>query len=140
MSTVATATLNLDILFQETITKGRTAGPLTTRFQELYDLTNGVSDGQIDLGYAKTETGIGSAVTTVYDLVGGLTNNEGTTISFAEIVLVAVKNRSTTAANYLLVGPDATNGFGVVASNKGFWNDATDRNVVAADGYSWVVM
>jgi hypothetical protein len=46
----------------------------------------------------------------------------------------------------LHIGPDSSNGFGVEASNKGFWADATDRNVVAADynsqdgDGSWVIL
>lgn len=140
MSNTISGSVLLDLAFQEVIAFGNKAGPVTTRLREAYDLTNGTTDGSIDRAYAKREVSIGSAVTTVYDLVGSLTDTEGTTISAAEIVLIAVKNLSTTAANYLTVGPDATNGFGVVSSNKGFWADASDRNVIPADGYSWVVL
>ena len=140
MSTTVSARVNLDLSFQEVISSGMKIGPVTTRMLESYDLTTGTSDGQINLAYGTTATGIAASTTTVYDLVGSLTDTEGNAISFAEIVLVAVKNLSTTAANYLTVGPDASNGFGVVASNKGFWADASDRNVVPADGYSWVVL
>jgi len=96
-------------------------------------LANGTSAGQIDLAYGKRESGIGASVTTVYDLAGSLADKSGTTITFVEVVLIALLNRSATAANYLLMGPDATNGFGVVASNVGFWADASDRNAFAAD-------
>ena len=41
----------------------------------------------------------------------------------------------------LEIGPHATNGFGVLATNKGFWKDATDRNVLPADsGNSWLIL
>lgn len=96
-------------------------------------LPNGTSNGQIDLSWGETKTGVAASTTTVYDLVGTLTDKAAATVSFAEVVTIAIRNRSNTAANYLTVGPDATNGFGVVASNRGFWADATDRNVVMAD-------
>lgn len=142
MSTIVSANVNLDIMFQEVITSGIKAGPITTRFLEQYDLTNGTTDGQIDRAYANRVSGIGASVTTVYDVVGALTNTEGTAISMAEVVLVAIRNLSTTAANYLTIGPDVSNGFGVVSSNKGFWVAAIGSgggSVVPADGYSWVV-
>lgn len=140
MSTTISGSVLLDLAFQEVISAGPKIGPVTSRLLASYDLVNGTSDGQIDRGYAKRETGIGASATTVYDVIAALNNTEGTSITMAEVVLVAIRNLSTTAANYLLVGPDATNGFGVVASNKGFWADASDRNVVPADGDSWVVL
>lgn len=96
-------------------------------------LPNGTTAGKIDLAYGTRAVGIGASATTVYDLAGSLLNKSGGTITFAEVVTIAIRNRSATAANYLTVGPDATNGFGVVASNVGFWADASDRNVVPAD-------
>ena len=96
-------------------------------------LPNGTDVGEIDLAYYKKETGIGSGVTTVYDLAGVLTDKDGNTISFAEVSCIAIRNLSATATNYLEVGPDSTNGFGVLASNIGFWKDASDRNIVTAD-------
>lgn len=140
MATTVTGRVLLDLSFQELISSGAKVGPLTTRLLADYDLVNGTSDGNIDRGWATRESGIGASVTTVYDVVAGLNNTEGSAISMAEVVLIAVRNRSTTAANYLTVGPDATNGFGVVSSNRGFWADATDRNVVPADGDSWLVL
>lgn len=138
--TTISGKLLLDMSFQELIETGGKIGPVTSRLLANYDLANGTSDGQIDRAYYKRETGIGASTTTVYDVVGSLTNTEGTAISMAEVVLVAVRNLSTTAANYLTVGPDVSNGFGVVSSNRGFWADATDRNVVPADGDSWLVL
>lgn len=140
MSTTVTARVALDIVFNEVISSGLKQGALPARFLQEHALANGTSDGQIDRAYAKRETGIGASVTTVYDLVGSLTDTEGNTISFAEVVLIAIRNRSSTAANWLSMGPDATNGFGVVSSNKGFWADASDRTVIPADGDSWVVL
>lgn len=112
----------------------------------LIDLANGTSAGQIDLAYSETKTGVAASTTTVYDLAGSLTDLAGDTIAFAEVVLIAIRNRSTTAVNRIHIGPDATNGFGVEASNLGFWADASDRSVVAADfdsdanDGSWCIM
>ncbi len=140
MTTAYTATVNLDILFQEVISGGLKAGALPTRLSEVIDLPAGTDDVEINVAWAKRETGIAASVTTVYDLIGSLTNTEGTALNFDETVLVAVKNRSTSAANPIGFGPDATAGFGVLASNVGFWSDASDRNIVPADGGSWTVM
>ena len=140
MSTTYSGSVALDILFNEVISSGLTSGPLPTRLQLALDLPNGTADGNINVAYAKREAGIGSAVTTVYDLIGSLTNKEGTVINFDEVVLIAVRNLSSTAANWLSIGPDVSNGFGAVASNKGFWADASDRSVVPADGGSWMVL
>lgn len=140
MATTISAKFLLDLSMQEIIETGGKVGPVTSRLLANYDLNNGTSDGQVDRGYYKRETGIGASTTTAYDVVGALNNTEGQSISMAEVVLVAVRNLSTTATNYLTVGPKATNGFGVVASNKGFWADASDRNVLAADGDSWLVL
>lgn len=140
MSTTYSGAINLDVLFQEIISGGLKAGALPTRLSEVVDLPAGTSDGQINVAWAKRESGIAASTTTVYDLIGVLTNTEGTTINFDEVVCIAVKNRSSTATNHLEVGPDATNGFGVLASNVGFWKDASDRSIVAADGGSWMVL
>lgn len=112
----------------------------------LIDLANGTANGLIDKAYSTTATGIGASVTTVYDLAGSLTDLNGDTITFAEVYLIAIRNRSSTAANYLAIGPDATAGFGVVTSNRGFWGDASDKNIVPADfdsqtgDGSWVIL
>lgn len=137
--------ISLDLLFNEILQDSVSGdkGVFTRKFSALVDLATGTSDNQINVAYADTKTGIGASVTTVYDLIGTLTNRAGDTLNFDEVVLVAVKNLSSTAANYLTVGPDATAGFGVVASNVGFWAAALGSgggSVVPADGGSWVVM
>lgn len=118
---------------------GVKAGVTEQPFRLVRDLANGTADGQINKAYWKVETGIAASTTTVYDLVGTLTDADGATINFDEVVGFLVVNLSTTAANYLYVGPDASNGFGVIAANKGFYADATDRDVVVADGESFVL-
>ena len=116
----------------EQVSSGPLKGVNKRALELLLDLPNGTTDGKIDLCYSTIATGIAASTTTVYDLVGSLTDLSGTTISFAEVVTIAIRNLSATAANYLTMGPDATNGFGVVASNKGFWADASDRSVISA--------
>jgi rhodanese-related sulfurtransferase len=138
VSTSYNAKINLDVLFQEVITSGMKSGNVPTRLSEIIDLQPGTDDVQINVAWAKTETGIGSAVTTEYDLIGGLTNTEGTALNFDEVVLIAVRNKSSTAANVLEAGPDATDGFGVLSANKGFWKDASDRSVIPAD--TWFIV
>ena len=143
MSTVSGRVL-IDIAIREVIANssgGYSAkGPIEHAFQQLRDLANGTSDGQINKVYSQVVTGIGASVTTVYDLIGTLTDRENVAINFDEVVFTLVFNLSATAANYLLVGPDVTNGFGVVASSKGFWADASDRNVLPGDGESFLLL
>lgn len=142
MSVTYSGKIDLDIAFQAIVAQGgMVSGPVAASFAASIGLPNGSSDNQINAAHAKTETGIGASVTTVYDLVGGIANMDNSAnLNFDEVVLVAIKNLSSTAANYLTVGPDATNGFGVVAANKGFWADASDRNVIPADGDSWTIL
>ena len=133
---------SLDIAIRDILTATvGSKGVKEHRYQAILDLANGTADGQINKVYSKVETGIGASVTTVRDLVGSLTDEEGSTLNFDEVVLLAVRNLSSTAANYLSIGPDATAGFGVVASNRGFFADASDRLTLPADGGdAWVVV
>lgn len=141
MSTVS-GKINLSVLAREVLSAGISKGVIDREFTSLLDLPTGTADNNINKCYAKRETGIG-ATTTVYDLIGTLTDEDGATINFDEVVLIAVRNLSTTAANYLTIGPDASAGFGAVSGNKGFWSAALGSgggSVCAADGDSWVVM
>lgn len=141
MAVTVSGKVSLDVLIREVFTSTVGARGLKEHFYQLLkDLPNGTADNQINRVYSKVESGIGASVTTVYDLAGSLTDAEAATITFAEVVLIVLVNLSTTAANYLTMGPDATNGFGVVASNKGFWADASDRSVALADGEAAVIL
>ena len=140
MSTTFSANVSLSILFREIISGGIKSGPVTTKLEELLDLQPGTADGNINAAYAATETGIGASVTTAYDLIGSLKSTDGTTLNFDEVVLIAIRNKSSTAANYLRIGPAASNGFGMLTGSTGFWADVSDRNIVNADGDSWTVM
>jgi hypothetical protein len=142
MATTFSGRVALDLLFTEIISNSHKSGSVPSKLSALVDMATGTSNNQINVAYAATVTGVG-ATTTVYDLLGVLTNTEGTVINFDEVVLVAIKNLGTTATQYLTIGPDATNGFGIVSSNVGFWAAALGSgggSVVAADGDSWTVM
>jgi len=146
MSSTITARVALSVSFNEIATgvlpKGVWRSPIAMDLK----MANGTTTGQVDLAYGITATGIGASVTTVYDLAGSLTDLSGATITFVDVCTIAIRNKSATVANYLTVGPDATAGFGVVASNLGFWADASDRNVVSADynasdgDSSWLIL
>lgn len=140
MSVTYSARVALDILFQQVITSGNlVSGPLEGHFRELFDITPAAGTM---VCYAKSETAIG-ATTTVYDIIGSLSAVDGSaTLSMARVYLIAIKNRGTSATQYLTIGPDATNGFGAISANTGFWAAALGSGggtVVAADGYSWAV-
>lgn len=143
MAVTFSARVALDILFNELRSgDGVKSGQDQARMNELIDMATGTSDNQCNVAYSVQTSGIG-ATTTVYDLLGVLTNTQGAVINFDEVVLIAIKNLGTTATQYLTIGPDATAGFGAVASNVGFWAAALGAgggSVVAADGGSWTVM
>jgi len=137
MATTFNAKLSIEALFNEIVQSGnQKVGNLQSRFSFIQDLPTGLLDNNINVGYAATSTGVGASTTTSYDSIGGLTSSTGTTINFDEVVLIAVRNRSSTAVNYLAVGPHSVNGFGGLAANVGFWNNAADRSIVPADGWT----
>lgn len=133
MSSTFSGVLSLDILASELYATGNKRGPLPARILANARLATGTADGQINKAWYKVYTGIGSSTTTSIDLVGSLTDTSGDVINFDEVVLIFIRNLSSTAANYLEVGPHATNGFGVLASNRGVWKDASDRSIIPAD-------
>lgn len=98
------------------------AGPNEIKAE--FTLEDGTSAGQIDLVFSDRRTlSVGNEV---LDLAGTLTDSFGNTITFAKVMMVLIKNRSTTDGDDLEVGPDATNGW------AGAFADASDRVVVAA--------
>ena len=135
MASTFSAQVDLDIRAYEFINDGVAQGSIPAEIRESLSLATGTGDEQIDLAYYKRESGIAAGVTTVYDLTGTLTDKSGNAVNFAEVVFIAIRNRSTDAVDHLEVGPDASHGFGVLASNRGFWKDASDRSIVMAD--SW---
>lgn len=114
----------LDILGEQILRSGLHQGVIPASFKDILDYGGGTSDGQIDLVYADTKTGIAASTTTQYDLSGSLENALGEAVVFAEVVLIALRNKRETALAYLSAGPHTSNGFGILASGKGFWNAA----------------
>ena len=140
MSTVS-GSINLSIIAREILSSGISKGVVNRSFESLLDLPSGSNDNQVNRCYAKRETGIAASITTSYDLIGSLLDEDGATINFSEVVLIACRNLSSTLANDIRIGPHATvAGFGVLATSKGFWSAAADKSIIGADGDSWVVM
>lgn len=133
MSSTFNATLSLDLIASELFATGNKRGPIPAHILANARMATGTSDGQINKAWYKVYTGIGSSTTTSVDLIGTLTDTSGDTINFDEVVLIFIRNLSSTAVNYLEVGPHATNGFGVLASNRGVWKDVSDRIIIPAD-------
>lgn len=133
MSSTFNAALHLDLIATELFASGNKRGPLPARILSDVRMATGTADGAINKAFYKQYTGIGAGVTTSIDLVGSLTDASGDTINFDEVVLIFIRNLSSAAANYLEIGPHATNGFGVLASNRGVWKDISDRTILPAD-------
>jgi len=114
----------IDIVAEQILSDALAAGVIPESFREALDFSSGTSDGSIDLVYGKSESGIAASTTTSYDLSGSLENRLGQAVVFAEVCLIAIRNKRTTALAWVQIGPHATAGFGAVASNKGFWGAA----------------
>ena len=133
----------IDIQAMDLIKAGIVAGVIPSKFLVNLDLNTGTLDGNIDLVYAVSESGIAASTITSYDLSGSLKSPVGSAVVFAEVCLIALRNTRTTALAFLDIGPHATAGFGRVASSRGFWPpdaaaDADQGSIVAPD--SWIVM
>lgn len=145
MATTVTGKIGLTLQATQNIVNGIVNAPAQAQILIDMQLPNGTSNGQIDRCYFATATGIAASTTTAYDLAGSLTDYAGTTITFAEVCLIAVRNLSTTAVNRIQCGPG--DDFGVEGSNVGFWSANTWRATVNADystgnpnSGSWLVM
>lgn len=140
MANTPSAKVSLSITGRDVITSGGKAGVVPTFLQQQLELSNGLNDGQIDLLYYTRAENVAASTITSYDLSGVLFDEEGTTLLFSEIALIYLYNRRTTALAYLDIGPHATNGFGRLASSKGFWPadiaaDADQGSIVAPSSF-----
>ena len=144
MSTSNSGTVSLDIQGRTSVTAGVVAGALASRFMADLNLGNGTADGSIDLIYSKGEVGIAASSTTSYDLSGALSDPGGAACVFAEVVMIAFRNNRTTALATLNLGPHATNGFGRLASGRGFWPADVgadgDQGSIAHPNAGWITM
>ena len=124
------ATLKTDISIDLLTTllnssEGRSA-PARQRIAQTFSLANGTgASGTADLVYYDERT-ITSSASETLDFSGSLTDIFGTSLVMAKIKLIAVQNQTLTDGVDMEFGPDPTNGF------AGFWNAATDRDVVHA--------
>lgn len=133
MASTFNGSLTLDILANELYTSGNKRGPLPAHILANARLATGTANGQINKAWYKQYTGIAASTTTSIDLIGTLTDTSGDVINFDEVVLLFVRNLSSVAANRLEIGPHATNGFGVLANDRGIWKDVSDRNIIPSD-------
>jgi hypothetical protein len=120
----ATASVSLQITARDVLTSGLARGVIPIQFAQILELNNGLADANIDLVYTDTKVAVAASNTPgqSYDLVGtSLKDSFGASVSFAEVVLIALYNRRLDAGAYLQVGPHATNGFGRLSGSKGFW-------------------
>ena len=122
--------LSLSLSMVAKLSNGSQTGPVTAKIAADARMANGTTDGKIDRAWYGTYSGLGSAASTTIDLAGALTDPSGATISFAEVVAILVRNKSSTAGNGIRVGPAASNGFGILSGGKGFWAAAADRNII----------
>jgi hypothetical protein len=126
MANTPSAKIQLDIQAVEILTSGVKSGVIPSRFLTMLDLPNGTLDGNINRVFSKTESSVAASTVTSYDVVGGVVDSFGSAITMAEVVLIAIRNNSTTALQTLIVGAHATNGFGKLASGRGFFGAACD--------------
>lgn len=103
----------------------------TPLLQKAVALANGTGAGQVDLVYAKEET-IASATNLDLDLAGGLEDGLGNTLTFAELVAIAIINQAEdgTANTTVITVGGGSNPF------DGFWGTAGDQVVLnPGDGF-----
>jgi len=136
----ATASVNLSITARDVLASGLKAGVIPIQFNNAVELNNGLADSQIDLAFTVSRVGIAASSATNMDLSGALTDSFGNVVQFAEVVLIALRNNRVDAGAYLLLAPAAANGFGRLATSKGFWPadlaaDADQGNIVGPSAW-----
>ena len=139
----ATASVSLQITARDVLTAGLKAGVIPIQFNNILELTTGLLDTQIDLAWSASRVAMPAGGTTNMDLSGALNDSFGNVVQFAEVVLIAFRNNRADASAYLLLAPAAANGFGRLASSKGFWPadlgaDTDQGNVVGPT--SWLCL
>lgn len=118
----STASISLNITARDVLNSGLAKGVIPMTFAQVLELSNGLTDANIDLAWSASVVGGAASSTISYDLVGtSLKDKFGGAVSFAEVVLIAVKNNRADAGAYISVGPHPTNGFGRLSGGKGFW-------------------
>lgn len=103
----ATAKLAIDLKMFETYSGDHGPTQKLHRLVEALTWLGGTGASQIDTVWSDTRTA--SATPDTLDLRGSLTGANGATLNFAEIVLIVIINRATTAGYLLTVGDAASN-------------------------------
>ena len=142
----SSASVSVLITARDVLTAGLARGVIPMQFAQVLELNNGLTDGSIDIVYADTKVGVAASNTPgqAYDLVGtSLKDNFGTSVSFAEVVLIALVNNRLDAGATLTLAPDVSAGFGRLSGGKGFWPadaaaDGDQGSVVGPGG--WIVL
>ena len=99
MSSTFNAALHLDLIANELYVTGNKRGPISSKILSDVRMATGTVDGAINKAFYKQYTGIGAGVTTSIDLVGAITDASGDTVNFDEVVLIFIRNLSSTAAS-----------------------------------------
>lgn len=94
----------------------------------LLGVESGTTATKADRVWSDTRSAAASADT--IDLLGTLTDASGTTISFVDVLLFAIKNKSTTATENLTVGAGS--------NNWSTWAGASGHQVVIPPGGAFV--
>jgi hypothetical protein len=139
----ASASVSLQITARDVLNSGLSRGVIPIQFAQVLELNNGLTDANIDLAWSVTRVAMPASATTNMDLSGALTDSFGNVVQFAEVVLIALVNNRADALAYLLLAPAAANGFGRLASSKGFWPadlgaDTDQGNIVGPS--SWLCL
>ena len=138
----SSASVALQITSRDVLNGVMSHGVIPTLFTQILELNTGITDDKIDIAWSTSEASIAASTITSYDLVGtSLKNKFGQSVSFAKVVLIAIKNKRFDPLAYLDIGPHATNGFGRLASSLGFWPadiaaDADQGSIVAPGGWA----
>lgn len=99
------------------------------RFDGLITLTHGTGAGQVDRAWSDRRT-VALAGTDTLDLAGSLVDSQGAVLTFAKVLMLAIRNRSATDGEDLEDGPAAAAGF------AGFWDDPSSHNELGAGGFA----
>lgn len=143
---MATNTVSADVQVlvqaKNVLSDGIRTGMIPATFTASLDLLNGTTTGKVDRAYYVQETGKAASGTTTYDLSGSLTDIYGIACVFAEVSLIAIRNRRNTANAYLDIGPGDTNP--VAAGANSLWGTTASKTRVPASATAgqegWVVM
>ncbi len=113
-------------------------GSITNQLRQQTALGSGVTAGAADLAFSDRRL-LTPGGSDNLDLAGGLSDSFGNTLTFVNLKLIAIRNRSTVAGDVVHVGPQS-----IANAFAGFWAAASDASLVhpgiAADDLGWLVL